>query len=111
MHAKLGRQLRQRLVALDRGECYLCLECCPMIPSRSLHRLAPLVRPPSGASVMPGYHLSHCPNFRGPFSRSCCRSAWAEHYGCDNSAGSYCNLFYLEKEMDHYSENNSNIRS
>ena len=30
------------------GEGHLRLECRPMIASRSLHRLAPLVRPPSG---------------------------------------------------------------
>ncbi len=35
-----------------------------MIPSRAFHRLAPLVRHLSVALVKPGYHLSHCPNFR-----------------------------------------------
>ena len=69
MHAKLCRQLRQRLLAFDRGEGHLRLEGRPVIASRSLHRLAPLVRPPSGASVTQGYHLAHCPNFWGPLSR------------------------------------------
>jgi hypothetical protein len=37
-----------------------------VIPSRSLHRLAPLVCPHLVAFVKQGYHLSHCPNFRPP---------------------------------------------
>ncbi|MGH7909389.1 MAG: hypothetical protein ACRENW_06015, partial [Thermodesulfobacteriota bacterium] len=41
-----------------------------MIPSRSLHRLAPLVRHHAVTSVKPGYHLSYCPNFRSPLSRT-----------------------------------------
>lgn len=48
MHAKLCPQLRQRLVALDRGEGDRCLNCRTMIVSRSLYRLAPLVSPPFG---------------------------------------------------------------
>ena len=48
LHAKLCRQLRQRLVALERGEGHLSLECRTVIASRALHRLAPLVRHPSG---------------------------------------------------------------
>ena len=51
MHAKLFRQLRQRLFALARRQGYLRLECRPVTASRSLHRLAPLVHPPSRASV------------------------------------------------------------
>ena len=68
VHAKLCRQLRQHLAALERGESHLRIECRPMIASGSLHRLAPLVRPPSGASVKQGYHLAHCQNFLGPLS-------------------------------------------
>ena len=70
MHTKLWDQLRQRLLAFDRGERHLCLEGRPVIASRSLHRLAPLVRPPSGALVKQGYHLAHCPNFWDPLSVS-----------------------------------------
>jgi len=66
VHAKLCRQLRQRLVALERGEGHLGLECRTVIASRSLHHRAPLVRHPSWASVKQGYHLAHCPNFRDP---------------------------------------------
>jgi len=40
-----------------------------VIPSRSLHRLAPLVRHPSVTWVKPGYHLPHCPNFQSPLCR------------------------------------------
>ena len=54
MHAKLYRQLRLRL------------DSRPVIASCSLHRLAPQVRPPSGASVKQGYHLAHCPNSGAP---------------------------------------------
>jgi hypothetical protein len=46
--AKLSRPLRQRLVALDLGKGYLCLECRLVIASHSLHRLAPLVHPSPG---------------------------------------------------------------
>ena len=60
------RQLRQRLVALERVEDYLSLECRTVITFRSFHRLAPLVRHPSRASVKQGYHLSYYPNFQGP---------------------------------------------
>src|SRR4029077_11678150 len=70
MHAKLCRQLRQRLIAFDRGEGHLSLEGRPVIASRSLHRLAPLVRPLSGASIKQGYHLAHCPNFWAPSAGS-----------------------------------------
>jgi len=66
MHAELCRRLRQRLMAFDRGEGHLSLACRPVIASRSLHRLAPLDRPPLGASVKQGHHLAHCQNFRGP---------------------------------------------
>ena len=79
MHAKLCRQLRQCLLVLDRGNGHLCLECRPVIPSRSLHRLAFLVRSFSGASVKQGYHLSYCPNFWGPLSLS----QWSPHVPTD----------------------------
>lgn len=47
----------------------MCLKGRPVIPSCSLHCLAPLVRPRSvAASVKPGYYSSHCPNFRIPLS-------------------------------------------
>ena len=45
MHAKLGGQLRPRLLALDRGESHRCLEGRPMMASRSRHRLAPWFAP------------------------------------------------------------------
>ena len=66
MYANVCGQLRQCLAAFDGRSGHLGLKGCPVIASRSLHRLAPLVRPPSGASGKPGYHLAHCPNFRGP---------------------------------------------
>ena len=66
MDANVLGQFGQRLVAVDRGQRHLSLEGRPVIPSRSLHRLAPLVRHSSVASVKPGSHLSHCPNFRAP---------------------------------------------
>ena len=74
MHAKLSRQLRLGFVALERGEGHLGLESWCVIPSHPFHALAPLVRHPSGVLVEQGYHLTHCPNFRGPLSRMC-RSA------------------------------------
>ena len=46
MDGKLCRKLSQRLVARDRGEGHLRLEGRSVIASRSLHRLAPLVRSP-----------------------------------------------------------------
>jgi hypothetical protein len=49
-HVKLCPQLSQRLVALERGEGHLRLEGSSVIASRSLHRLAPLVRHPSVAN-------------------------------------------------------------
>lgn len=66
MHAEMLSQFRQRFVAFDRGSGHLGLEGRPVIASRSLHRLAPLVGHHPVASVKPGYHLPHCPNFRGP---------------------------------------------
>ena len=60
------RQLRQRLVALEGVKDHLSLECRTVIAFRSFHRLAPLVRHPSRASVKQGYHLSYYPNFQGP---------------------------------------------
>ena len=58
-HAKLWGQLRQRLLALARGERHLCLEGRPMIASRSLHRIAPwgvgkARRPRTPLSEFPG---------------------------------------------------------
>ena len=41
------------------------LEGRSVIPSRSFHRLAPLVRHQPVALVKPGSLLPHCPNFRG----------------------------------------------
>ena len=58
------RQLRQGLVALQRHRGHLGLECRSMIPSRSLHRRAPLVRHHPVASVQQDDHVSHCQNFR-----------------------------------------------
>ena len=66
MGAKVLGQFGHRLAAFDRGQCYLRLEGRPVIASRSFHRLAPLVRHHPVALVKQGYHLSHCPNFRGP---------------------------------------------
>ena len=66
MDAKVLGQFGQRLAAFDRGQCHLRLEGGPVIASRSLHRLAPLVRHHPVALVKQGYHLSHCPNFRDP---------------------------------------------
>ena len=70
MHAKVCRPLRQRRVARARGQGHLSRTCRPVMASRPLHRLAPLVRHLSGASVKPGDHVAHCPNFRGPLSLS-----------------------------------------
>ena len=58
-HAKLWGRLRQRLLALARGERHLCLEGRPMIASRSLHRIAPwgvgeARRPRTPLSEFPG---------------------------------------------------------
>ncbi len=68
MDLKVLRQFGQRLVAFDRRQGHLGLKCRSVIPSCSLHRLAPLVRHHLVASVKPGYHLPHCPNFRSPLS-------------------------------------------
>lgn len=66
MDPELLSQFRQRFVAFDRRQRHLRLKRGPVIPSCSLHCLAPLVRHLLVASVKPGYHLAHCPNFRGP---------------------------------------------
>jgi hypothetical protein len=55
-----------RLVAFDGRQGHRRLEARSVIPSRSFHRLATLVRHPSMALVKPGYHLPYCPNFRSP---------------------------------------------
>ena len=68
MDANMLGSFGQGLVAFDRGQCHLRFERCPVIASRSLHGRAPLVRHPLVASVKPGYHLAHCPNFRSPLS-------------------------------------------
>ena len=57
MHTKLCGQIRQRLLAFDRSERHLCLEGCPMIAPRSLHRLAPWFAPLGvGLSKATTYH-------------------------------------------------------
>jgi len=63
---ELLRQLGQRHIAFDRRQGHLGLEGRPVIASRSLHRLAPLVRHHPVTLVKPGYHLAHCPNLRSP---------------------------------------------
>ena len=68
MDLKLLRSFGQRRVAFDRRQRHLGLTRGSVIPSCSLHRLAPLVRHHLVASVKPGYHLPHCPNFRSPLS-------------------------------------------
>ena len=50
-------------MSFDGGQGHLRLEGRSVIPSRSLHRLAPLVHHHLVAFVKPGSHLSHCPNF------------------------------------------------
>jgi hypothetical protein len=65
--AELLGQLAQRLVAFYWPQRDLRLEDRPMIPSRSLHRLAPFVGRPSVGWVKPGYHIPYCQNFEIPF--------------------------------------------
>jgi hypothetical protein len=55
--AELLGQFGQRLVAFDGRHRDLRFEGCSVIPSRSLHRLAPLVGHLAVALVKPGYHL------------------------------------------------------
>lgn len=64
MDAELLRQLRDRLITFTACQRHMGLERISMIPSRSFHCLAPLVRHHSVASMKSGYHLSHWPNFR-----------------------------------------------
>ena len=66
VHAELLCQFCERLVARDGRQRHLGLEGRSVNPSGSLHRLASLVRHHPMALVKPGYHLAHCPNFRGP---------------------------------------------
>ncbi len=66
MDLKLFRSCGQRLVAFDRRQRHVGLKGRSVIPSRPLHRLPPLVRHQMMAWVKPGYHLPHCPIFRGP---------------------------------------------
>ena len=68
MDAELLGQLGQYFVAFDRGQGHLRFKGRSVIPSRSLHRLAPLVHHHLVAFVKPGYHLSHCPNLWSPLS-------------------------------------------
>jgi hypothetical protein len=56
----------QRLITFDSRQSHLHLECCSMIPSRSFHCLAPLVRHHLVAFVKPGSHLPYCQNFWSP---------------------------------------------
>lgn len=66
MHIELVGQFDQRTVAFDHGRRHLRLEGRSVIPSPSLHCLAPLVRHHAVASVRPGSQLSRCPNYRIP---------------------------------------------
>ncbi len=70
MDAELFRQFGQRLVTFDRGQRHLRLKRSPVISSRTLHCLTPLVSHPLVAGVKPGYHLPYCPNFRSPLWNS-----------------------------------------
>jgi hypothetical protein len=67
MNIKLFRQLRQCLVALDRGQGHFGFESRCVIPSRPSHALAPLFAALRAAWVEQGYHLTDCPNCRGHF--------------------------------------------
>ena len=64
-------QFGKRLVAFDGGHGHLRLEGRSVIPSRSLHRLAPLVHHHLVAFVKPGLQVSRCPIFRSPLWCSC----------------------------------------
>ena len=68
MDANVLSSFGHGLVAFDRSQGHLRVERCPVIASRALHGRAPLVRHLLVASVKPGSHLSHCPNFRSPLS-------------------------------------------
>lgn len=65
-HTELLGQLGAHLVAFDGSQRHLRLEDRSVIPSRSLHPLAPLVCHLTAASVKPGDRLAYCPNFRSP---------------------------------------------
>lgn len=62
MSTELFSRLSERLATFDDSHRRLCLDGCPVIASRSIHRLAPAVRHLTVASVKPGYHLSYRPN-------------------------------------------------
>ena len=63
--------------SFGRRQRHVGLKRCSMIPSWSLHRLAPFVGHPSVGWVKPGYHLPHCPNFRSPLYPQLAPCTWA----------------------------------